>query len=890
MAEAKKENSKDWKKAYRDMMSTMRSWLTTPWAHYIQGVSVVFLLFACVLLCVVAWKYSLRVNNNDLGFDVLLKDSIENNTWINILLMIGVILMTLLSSIYVAIRRPRWYHLPLYPILPIFMLTVPKWYSVQTTISALTYPVLLTCCLGVMFLSETIVLTLNFITRIRLKTMSSGNNGFVAKTEDVKRVKTGWDSYIDTILSLIGEQQLKEESFAIGISGKWGSGKTTFYNVLKDKIKENGQFLLCEYKPWQIIEPSRMATDFFAEFADVVSEGEVAKGRQLRRSILKYASLLTAVPYVKDYVGSIQSFVESDDNESISSIREIIEEALNDKYIVVMIDDLDRLNKEELLEIMRLVRASANFKHVLFVLTYDKGYFARILGKTHGVEYLKKIVNVEIVLPMVEQYKYGQLLMQSVCSIFNESVTDDVDTKKEILQAINSLDNIISEEDSLAEKSLLYKQLHNFRDIKRFANQLGLVLRHLAQSGVLHDFYFSDLFWIEVIHYTQEDIYNKLQFNFSDYLAIKNEDKNPMVLVPAAGTTEPLLKKIFVENSNNHPINSIIWTNHYYGYFAHRRLEDTISSTEFKLLLNGNNSGKVLETISGWLTGERKRDSLQQLIKAFPMHSKFENRTEADNYTHILMNLLSRLKYSESVKYNDSIPAKMFKHKYHRAYFTKINNYSPFVIISDFLTNQPDIRWNSVLTAMCLPLDEELKSEGIDAPGLAELQYVLSKDDLAFLAETNYTLYFEGVDMPIEELFKQGSKYMNFVLSLSYVAETIGYKPKREVYDNLIGKYLIKRFDETIKKKLGDKEFGIIHANLLDLANINPEMDEEEATTKLINTIHKVLGTKENFEQLIQRHFELGYENYRLCSDLSLQIVPKDSKPVKTWNGMSGGM
>ena len=51
------------------------------------------------------------------------------------------------------------------------------------------------------------------------------------------------------------------------------------------------------------------------------------------------------------------------DNESLNSIQDNISKSLKklDERIVIIIDDIDRLSSEEILEVFRIIRGSANF-------------------------------------------------------------------------------------------------------------------------------------------------------------------------------------------------------------------------------------------------------------------------------------------------------------------------------------------------------------------------------------------------------------------------------------------------------------------------------------------------------------------------------------------------
>ena len=91
--------------------------------------------------------------------------------------------------------------------------------------------------------------------------------GFVEDSEIPD--KTGWELYIKTLAERLIKSTLNGESFALGISGDWGSGKTTFIDAL-----EILKTLLCGQKVG-------------TELSDCISYGQEQAELQFEFSILK---------------------------------------------------------------------------------------------------------------------------------------------------------------------------------------------------------------------------------------------------------------------------------------------------------------------------------------------------------------------------------------------------------------------------------------------------------------------------------------------------------------------------------------------------------------------------------------------------------------------------
>ena len=88
------------------------------------------------------------------------------------------------------------------------------------------------------------------------------------------------------------------------------------------------------------------------------------------------------------------------------------------KKIVVVIDDIDRLDRKETKLILKLVKLTADFPKTIFILAYDRARVEdRITEKDNGLEggeYLKKIIQVSFSLPLPDQQELWNLLFKDL--------------------------------------------------------------------------------------------------------------------------------------------------------------------------------------------------------------------------------------------------------------------------------------------------------------------------------------------------------------------------------------------------------------------------------------------------------------------------------------------
>ena len=77
------------------------------------------------------------------------------------------------------------------------------------------------------------------------------------------------------------------------------------------------------------------------------------------------------------------------------------------RKVVVLIDDIDRLDRDEVLSVLKIVRLTANFPQIVYVLAFDDEMVARAAAQSFGGtsdsgrQFLEKIVQYPFIIPAV---------------------------------------------------------------------------------------------------------------------------------------------------------------------------------------------------------------------------------------------------------------------------------------------------------------------------------------------------------------------------------------------------------------------------------------------------------------------------------------------------------
>ena len=407
--------------------------------------------------------------------------------------------------------------------------------------------------------------------------------------------------YAKTLVKKLKNTNLSKESFAVGITGEWGSGKSTFLNTMKKEIKEAKFAEIVEFNPWLCNSPEQVTQDFFATLIDKLSP----KHSTLSRDINKYAKLLNKIAKASlSFFGIDLDLTPSDD--SLNKLKDKISNKLANlpKKVVILIDDTDRLEGNEVFEILRLIRNTADFKNVIYIATYDKEYVTDVL-KGNKIKdpsaYLEKIFQVEVHLLKVE----GSELWDT----WKEEIEKQLNSINSITISITTLNTLIK-----PHTEFIMRVLTNYRQVKRFARQFAVYLDYLNSINLINELYTIDLFWIELLQMYDKETYDTLAKDYTrllndsnDHLKLQLKTEQEDISLKLKDETLNILNIIFPKDNNT----DIQYKANYDKYFSLNISPFEVSMIEYITAISYSGADKINNakaTINRWVNIEKKHD------------------------------------------------------------------------------------------------------------------------------------------------------------------------------------------------------------------------------------------------------------------------------------------
>ncbi len=391
------------------------------------------------------------------------------------------------------------------------------------------------------------------------KRSESHNDNFFIEDKVYKNGEIVNEAILQKLLEAIKNFK-PEEAFSIGLNAVWGYGKSSFlYRFHKIFKKDNPNEIIFWYRIWKNKGSNAIIENFFQE---------------LKSQLKPFSSEIS--DDIDNYVDSILSLSNSQLHQIISTGKELLSEnetlenfynSINenirkiDRQVIILLDDLDRLEDSEIMNTLKLIRTLSDFNNVIFIAGYDREYITRTIDSTKE-NYLDKIFNVELnLLPFDSDIIISELFRQVDLAFGDEKTKKDSGSFNGAFKnlfvelelgpeeiAKDFIENTEETKYCTTEYKLSYKDfLRTYRDIKRFINEFKFNYSFLDSET---DVYPHDYILFKLLIYRYRELNFKVFSNLNEFLARTRLDTVNGDNVKVFGNDN--LNNIYEYNSNSH--------------------------------------------------------------------------------------------------------------------------------------------------------------------------------------------------------------------------------------------------------------------------------------------------------------------------------------------------
>lgn len=263
------------------------------------------------------------------------------------------------------------------------------------------------------------------------------------------------------------------EGLVLSLQGKWGLGKTTALNYVAHYLEETGAAVeVVRFNPWWFRGPDVLAHALISTITDLIGDQETRADWRSRGEFLARAA--STLPYVSGAATEIADRL-AEPKEVEEAKRKLADELrTREKRILVIVDDIDRLQPKEMSQLFGVIKALIDFPNTIYLLAYDSGVVTRALRNEFaefGDTYLDKIVQVVFDLPEPTPHALGNMFLEHVRAVLPDTATDSERARWEIVLGHG-----------------IMPLLSTPRDVVRLSNSIRVTLPAVADEVSFVDF------------------------------------------------------------------------------------------------------------------------------------------------------------------------------------------------------------------------------------------------------------------------------------------------------------------------------------------------------------------------------------------------------------------
>jgi len=245
----------------------------------------------------------------------------------------------------------------------------------------------------------------------------------------------GRGAFVDRLVAMLGEIGTHPSSTVLALVGPWGSGKTSTINLVLDKLDEE-RWGIARLNPWALGSAQAIVAELLGSIRSALPE----KAKSAREKLKAYAVYATPAIGLIPGAGSAATKAFElaaqrwlGEGTLQSHLEDLATELAGlERPVLVFVDDVDRLQPEELLALLRAIRVVGRLPNVHYAVAYDQLTLVDLVKSTsiaggredRALAFLEKIVTLRADQPVIRPGQSAALFNAGLAGLLTDLGAD----------------------------------------------------------------------------------------------------------------------------------------------------------------------------------------------------------------------------------------------------------------------------------------------------------------------------------------------------------------------------------------------------------------------------------------------------------------------------------
>lgn len=234
--------------------------------------------------------------------------------------------------------------------------------------------------------------------------------------------------------------QSGQPSTVFGLVGPWGSGKSSLINLISAQLDASWQVAV--FSPWA--SSDGLQSEFLATLASVLKDGQGEKYQQAKAAVRKYSRICTSLFKMIPVAGTglAEAAQESVELATAGQPWHVEFEKTSEVFrelglkVLIIADDIDRLDSEEVVSLLKVIRLLGRFPNVHYLIAYDQTTIEELLKNkglgARSAAFMEKIVQYPFEVPPIAEVIQRRLFTETINAFIDQNgvVVGDSDIQR----------------------------------------------------------------------------------------------------------------------------------------------------------------------------------------------------------------------------------------------------------------------------------------------------------------------------------------------------------------------------------------------------------------------------------------------------------------------------